>query len=214
VKLNIFVRTNIFFIFGVYVFNYIETENIVILGFWNTNIFYPDWVKKYLFPDEEINMQFLLNNSNTHRILVDNFILLISPNKLSLSSKIQSEAAYYKIQEIALKISDYLPHTPVNGFGINYYLEIEKTKVNIDKNTLPLIDKFDKKIDKYNLSYFFQYDKHDLTLRFSEKNDTMTIDANFNFLIKNFFDMKGALAENDILFYKKDLEAKLSNLLI
>ncbi len=51
---------------------------------------------------------------------------VLQGNKLSISPIENKDENFKRIEEIALLLADYLPHTPVSGFGINFVFTDDK----------------------------------------------------------------------------------------
>lgn len=102
---------------------------LVIIGGWNKHIFTADWLKRYLFPEEHDGL--LVNSRADLRprpdIKVTSF--QISSKNVSISwlgnrlylTPVQNEVKdAARIEEVAMQLADYLPHTPVSGFNVNF----------------------------------------------------------------------------------------------
>lgn len=96
---------------------------LVIVGLWNHAIFNLDWVSKYLLPNTNLNVEIPLNTFASMKISTDELSIFVLDGRLNLQVLKQSDEVLEKIEEIAIQIAEYLPHTPVTAFGINYVFE-------------------------------------------------------------------------------------------
>lgn len=93
---------------------------IVIAGNWNMTIFRPDWVKRFLFPEDDVEVKLNLL-SNTIKILTPEVSVLITNlRRLELILNVHNDSAVRKVGETARSIARHLPHTPVTNYGINF----------------------------------------------------------------------------------------------
>ncbi len=100
-----------------------ENKLLVIVGAWNRNIFSQEWLKKYLLPKDDFTMEFALGLVGSHRILSKSVYIEFHSNKLIFIPKSDDTEVYETVAGLAVKIADYLPHTPVVGYGINFKFE-------------------------------------------------------------------------------------------
>lgn len=104
---------------------------IVILGFWNANIFTPKWIADTGLTDEkQIEVEFAINNPNLPlRLHFNEIYLSISNKKLILTPQQSKNDQLKEIEKIAVQILTILPHTPIQAVGVNFqYIEREATK--------------------------------------------------------------------------------------
>jgi hypothetical protein len=116
-----------------------EFKFLVLAGAWNQNIFTDQWIKKYLIPDDEFVFEVAIGGLiRSHRVSTDTFRIEFENGRISLIPIAFDFDTAELLIEMALKLADYLPHTPVSGYGLNLIFEIEKTKVN--KNLIKICD--------------------------------------------------------------------------
>jgi hypothetical protein len=197
---------------------FVDSDNtVVILGSWNVSIFTPDWVKKYIFNDNIVKAEILLDNIFSIHLTADDFQIFVSPNRLAITNKIKEDVTFEQIQEIVIKLSEYLPHTPVSAFGINFKVQVdEKTKI-LEKANLPFFKELEKKgtVD-YEIKYTVNRGKSgQMTLSVSEKESICEFDVNFHFNIKKLADLKQTLSNDSesILDYKTKTQSVISSLI-
>ena len=195
---------------GVFV-KFIDNNNtVVVLGSWNVSIFTPDWVKKYIFNDIDVKAEILLDSVFSIHLTADDFQIFVSPNRLAITNQNKDDDSFKEIQDIVMKLADYLPHTPVSAFGINFRVQVdEKTKI-FEKAKLPFYKELVKKgtVD-YEIKYTVNRGKSgQMTLNVSEKESICEFDVNFHFNIKKLADLKQTLLNDSesILDYKAKTE--------
>lgn len=119
---------------------------LIISGLWNKYLFQQDWVGKYLLPDEELNVEFPINmEASSHRVSNKSIRICVQGNRLLLTPIRSIDDNFAMIQDISLKIADYLPHTPVNSYGINFLFD----NVQMPKYNDIIEPKDSKKISEY-----------------------------------------------------------------
>ena len=97
---------------------------LVVVGFWNKGIFNHDWVKRFLLPNEEkLHVEFPINVDVSHRVSSEIIRIYVIGNKLNFIPRNTYDETFEIIQNLAVKTADYLPHTPVTSFGINFLFE-------------------------------------------------------------------------------------------
>ncbi len=184
-----------------------EFKLLVILGAWNVNIFSKEWIKKYLFTQDDFDFELEFNLTGSHRISSDKIRIEFHNDKLNFITRNKNVDTYNMISELALKIADYLPHTPVIAFGVNYLFEC-----NPDDIQSELIKTND--VDKLN-----EYGSHVLTSKHIhatklkdkfiniticyDENRKLLFDFNFHFDISNLTQMKEKIYESPIIQLKQ-----------
>lgn len=184
-----------------------EFNPLVIVGAWNKHIFNPEWISKFLIPEQKLEFEFLLNDDGSRRISTEDIRIFVLNNKLNFTIRKADDVIFENIEELALKIADYLPHTPVIAFGINFVFESDNNFSQLQE-LLKLPDK-EKLIEsgciinsnqiKHNLFYA----EKNINLTIIQENESFKFDFNFHFEIKNLVEFKEKLNENKILNMKQ-----------
>jgi len=188
-----------------------EYNIFVLVGIWNRGIFTPDWVTKFLMPDEKnIQVEIPLNSDGSFRFSTTDFRFFIIGNRMIFSIINKNHEVYDKITEIANRVSNTLPHTPVSAFGINFNFEAEE-----NEKLKKLFEFFDNEsinqkgleFSKATISRTFKMDESDLNLNIIKEGDIYRIHMNYHHNIKDLVDFKGKF-DNDIIrsFENKSLE--------
>ncbi|MCH8874418.1 hypothetical protein IH824_16910, partial [candidate division KSB1 bacterium] len=179
---------------------------MVIVGAWNKGIFNPKWVSKYLLPNEKLEVEVPLGVDAFFKISSKKVRIFVLGNKLNFSPINKTDENFDFIQELGLKTADYLPHTPVRAFGINFVFE-EKIDERLSE-LLKLGDQkkliqFGSKIKKGQYRHQLEIDEKLLNLTISTDHKTVAFDFNFHFDIKNLIEFKEGITNNNIVDQKK-----------
>ena len=192
-------------------------SGLVIIGGWNSHIFNPNWIKRYLFPaeDEELtidihaqfpqgfNPQFVLP-----RISSKDVRILLQGNKLNFIPVKDRDKNLNLIQDLALQLADYLPHTPVSGYGVNFLF----TQDHVNEDLIHLVRPKDlKEIEQFGASLSseeytrrLELNEHPLNFTIGLEGEKVTFKFNFHFKIGNLAAFKGKIAEISILELKQE----------
>jgi hypothetical protein len=186
-----------------------DYKSLVIAGGWNKYIFNPEWVKKYLFPKDEIGMEFPINVDGSARFSTDKIRISIEQNRLNFYCRSNDLSDYELIQELAIKIADYLPHTPVLSYGVNFLyeetLKVEKITalLNCDHSKI-LASAIEKDIISNEIKNSLNYGYCTLNNILKYEKGTYSFDFNYHFTINKLTDFKESIAEHSILALRKD----------
>lgn len=187
--------------------NFREEFNVlVIVGRWNKNIFNPDWVSKYLLPNEKLEVEIPLNVDGSFRISSKKVRIFVLGNLLNFAPIDKSDENFEFIQDLGLKTADYLPHTPVSAFGINFVFE---EKINQQLSELLKVADQDKliqfgsKIKQERYRHQLEFDEKLLNLTISTDYKRIAFDFNFHFNISNLIEFKEGISNNNIIDQKK-----------
>ncbi len=178
-----------------------EFKILVIVGSWNRAIFQKDWIKRFLLPNEDFLLEFSLNLDGSHRISTNNIRIEFHNNRLNFIPIKNDINTYELISEIAFKIADYLPHTPVIGYGVNFIFEGKSQDIKHD-----LIKTYDTdKLLDYKATIINSEHKHSIHLdnvscnfSISLNNDKLIFGFNFHTDIKDLVQFKEKLDEKPI----------------
>lgn len=106
-----------------------DTPVLVIIGGWNANILLnPKWLSKYLFPEQKnlvIELPAPPSFPAPPRVSTSDVRLALTGPKLLFTPLNPAVAVLDHIEQLGIKIADYLPHTPVSAVGINFTFEVE-----------------------------------------------------------------------------------------
>ena len=190
---------------------------LVILGGWNRYIFTPEWIKRYLLPGEheeltvEMQAQFPQGFEAqfiSPRISSKEVRILLQGNKLNFTPVKNEDKHFDRIQELALQLADYLPHTPVSGYGINFFFtddHISEHLINLIRpKDLEEIERFGVSLTSEEYTRRLVLNERALNFTIGLKDDEVNLRFNFHFDIRNLVDLKASISENPILELKQE----------
>jgi hypothetical protein len=184
-----------------------EFNPLILVGAWNKHIFNPDWIGKFLLPGKKMEVEIPINVDGSHRISTENFRIFVISNKLNFSLRKDDDNVLEEIEELSLKIADYLPHTPIVAFGINFLFECDN---NFDKlQDLFSLSDSEKLIeagciiDSDQIKHSFIQGNRNINLTLSKQSDTFKFDFNFHFNIRNLVEFKEQINNNRLLHMKQ-----------
>lgn len=186
-----------------------DYKNLIIVGGWNKHIFSPEWVKQYLFPQDEYEIEFPLNIDGSARFSTKKNRISLEQNRLNFYSRSIDNEDYERIQELAVKVADYLPHTPVLSYGVNFLYEESR---NVEKISALLacsyskvaLEKVGKDIISAEIKNSFNYEYCTLNCSIKKEKGIYLFDFNYHFAIKKLTDFKESMAEHSILILRKE----------
>lgn len=184
-----------------------EFNPLILVGAWNKHIFNPDWIGKFLLPGKKMEVEIPINVDGSPRISTENFRIFVISNKLIFSLRKDDDNVLDEIEELSLKIADYLPHTPIVAFGINFLFECDN---NFDK-LQDLFSLSDSKklieagciIDSDQIKHSFIQGNRNINLTLIKQRDTFKFDFNFHFNIRNLVEFKEQINNNRLLHMKQ-----------
>lgn len=181
-----------------------EFNLLVIVGGWNCYIFNKEWIGRFLLPKEKLEMELSLEGSQ--RISSENVRIELQKNRLNFIPRNNKTQTYELIEELAVKVADYLPHTPVTSCGVNFVFETESDEflnglLKTDDNKR--LSDFGANIIKNQLRHRITVDELDLIITISENDSKLHFDFNFHFDIENLTAFKDKIADNNVLKLKQ-----------
>jgi len=187
---------------------YKENYNtLVIAGLWNIAIFTPEWVAKYLLPNTQLNVEFPINMIGSLKFSTDELSIFIVEGKLNLAINKHSDDVLIKIGELANQLADYLPHTPVTAFGLNYIYENEfDSKINscLTINDNEKFGGLGLVVESTSIIRKFNKENCTLTLTVNKVENKFIFNLNYNFPIRTLAEFKEKFEPKALLNFKKD----------
>ena len=184
-----------------------EYSPLVLVGAWNKHIFNPEWVGKFLLPGKELEVEFPLNVDGSPRISTEDLRIFVLNNKLNFSLRKDNDNVLEEIEDLSLKIADYLPHTPVASFGINFLFECNSNCNNL--NDLFSLCDTDKLIElgciisSNEIKHSFTLEERRINLTIIKGNEAYNFNFNFHFDVKDLVQFKDMLNNNRIIDIKQ-----------
>lgn len=184
-----------------------EFNPLILVGAWNKYIFNPDWIGKFLLSGEKIEVEIPINTDGSPRISTENFRIFVINNKLIFSLRKDDDNILEEIEELSLKIADYLPHTPIVAFGINFLFECDNNSKKL-QNLFSLSDseqliKAGCIIDSDQIKHSFVQDNRNINFTLIKQSDAFKFDFNFHFNISNLVEFKDKINNNRLLDMKQ-----------
>ena len=184
-----------------------EFNPLVLVGAWNKHIFNPEWIGKFLLPGKNLEVEIPINVDGSPRISAKNFRMFVINNKLIFSLRKDDDNILEEIEELSLKIADYLPHTPIIAFGINFLFKCDS---NFDKlQDLFSLSDSEKLIEvgciinSDQIKHSFIQDNRNINLTLIKQSDTIKFDFNFHFDVNNLVEFKDKINNNKLLHMKQ-----------
>ena len=182
---------------------------LILVGLWNKGVFNPDWVSKFLLPEnKKLIVEYPLNIDASPRVSSDKIRIFMLVNKLSFIPLNTYDETFETIQDLALKTADYLPHTPVTAFGINFHFETTDADDTpgelLHLNDAEALQQFGATIKSSQHQHTLDFDRKILNLAISNKDDSkITFAFNFHFDISDLTQFKEQIHSNPILDLKE-----------
>ena len=180
---------------------------LVLVGIWNKGIFNHEWISRFLLPKEKnLKVEIPLNIDGSSRVSSDNVRISVIGNKLNFTPLNTNDHTLELIQDLAIKTADYLPHTPVTSFGINFLFETDSDdslKKLLQLNDIEKLVDFGASIKSTLLRHSMEIQERLINLSVKTDNSKVSFDFNFHFEISNLTEFKEEIASNRILELKK-----------
>jgi len=194
-----------------------DYNTLVIIGLWNRHIFTPEWVGKFLLPDTELTAEYPLNIEGSFRVSSDKLRIFVIGNRLHIIPLIDEISVFDSIQETALKIGTYLPHTPVNAVGVNFLFKATRAELKDDVFNLPDLPLLAaNSIKPFSTTYRHAYKKENRSINLSASvdGDNVSFEFNNHFEIKTLVDFKELISRTSIVTMLRDAESVLNGVYI
>ena len=194
-----------------------SSSGLVIVGGWNAHIFNPNWIKRYLFPadDEKFEIEMSISQSFTPQLVFPSILskdvrILFQPNKLNILPVKSEDKSFTRIEDLALQLVHYLPHTPVSGYGVNFtFTDIDINEELIDfirpKDLEKIADSGTKPIHE-EYTRRFSLNSRIVNFTVGIRNEKITFKFNFHFDIEDLISFKAKINETGILKLKEEAE--------
>ncbi len=183
---------------------------IVIAGAWNPAIFSKEWVENYLFDSQLVEgPPNFLNLPGNPKLIFEGMVFKLNgvgisckQGMLTILVDSMDSDHFVKAEELAYKLVEFLPHTPVNAFGINFQFSEPNDQIPNNLSEINYNSKvFGNETNENNIhltndKYCFENGEINIATHISNK--TKKVDINFHFPINNFIELKARLTPNKI----------------
>lgn len=190
-------------------------NTLLIIGSWNSSIFTPEWVTRYLLDGEELKVEFpVLSSSTSLRFSTSKLVFFIEGNKLIIKEATsETEEEHLRlIEEIGRKIIQMLPHTPISAFGINFAFELElneQVKQLFAPNDEHLFSQLEYPIINHELKRTFSIENYQLNLTI-KLTDKALIYFNYHYNSKDASEFSDLFNESIIKNLKENTQEILT----
>jgi hypothetical protein len=96
--------------------------NVLVLGHWDPLILTPAWLNEHVAAGDVV-VEMARDERLPPRQTFDGVSLLVVDNRLLVSPAEPDVDGMKKAEDVALKLLDLLPHTPITAVGVNVQLE-------------------------------------------------------------------------------------------
>lgn len=177
-----------------------DLTNLVITGKWNKYILSPDWLAKHIFDKSDIKVEFSLTLDHLTRFTCDNIRIVPTEDRVLFIALEYSNGLLEKIEDMAYRLIDLLPFTPIAAFGTNFaYIEESAGTDLLDifelKDNNKLSD-YDVTIEKYLIQRTLLIEGQKLNLDIIQDGGNVVFGFNFHYDAPTKDDIKGRFVEN------------------
>ena len=181
-----------------------DIKHLVAVGAWNTAIFTPDWMKKFILSDyENYNVEFPIAINSSLRFTTTDFVFAIVNSRLEIMIRNNSDKSISCLRTILQK----LIHTPIIAFGINFKFNANKSELGDDlwksffvDNPLAKINEAYHVIENSNTILFEITKINKLRLNVTKNVDeSVSFDFNYDYQVKSAQELLDVLGSNDNL---------------
>ena len=194
-----------------------SSSGLVIVGGWNGHIFNPSWIKRYLFPAENeqltvdiqaqfpqgFNPQFVAPRISSKEVRI-----LLQGNKLNFIPTKNEDKNFDRIQDLALQLADYLPHTPVSGYGVNFLFTedlVSEELINLIRpKDLEEIEQFGASLTGEEYTRRLELNERPLNFTVGLESKKVTFKFNFHSKIHDLVAFKAGISHTSILDLKQE----------
>lgn len=193
-----------------------SSSALVIVGGWNAHIFNPNWIRRYLFDGkkEKLKVDILTElpygfnpEYASQRVSSKEVRIQLQGNKLSISPLENKDKYFKKTEEIALLLADYLPHTPVSGFGMNFVFSENRVSEGLNNivrsKDLGKIEEFGASLIGQQYTRSLELDSMILNFTIELKDKKVTYKLNFHTEISDLVEFKTKISETSVLEMKE-----------
>lgn len=182
-----------------------DIKHLVTVGAWNTAIFLPEWMNRFVLTDyTNINVEVPVAVNSSLRYTTEDFVFAIVNSRLEIIIKNKPHNAISCLRNILQK----LIHTPIVAFGINFKFTANKVEMNedlwksffVESPLLKLNDNFEP-VENSTTAVFRISENKKLRLNVIKNQDeSVSFDFNYEYQVKSAQDLIDVLGPDDNLF--------------
>jgi hypothetical protein len=199
------------------------TPTLVILGKWNRAILRPEWFN-HIIPgispsNASIPFEFSMDTGDV-RFTLDDVRIQPTEHKLELVVDTNEDDKCKKLMNIATKIVENLPHTPIGAIGHNiaYNLTTEALKDMISDAEYSRFDEIyqnlflNASLNEYRVRHSIGLSEYTLNLTYNKAREQVYIDFNFHYTVTNLESIKESISNfADNILESQSIAAKLQS---
>jgi len=164
----------------------LRRPSLILLGAWNPAIFQPGWIARHLldYPEgQEVEAMSVISADRGGQAVtyIDELGFNVSNQRVELFVNTHNDDYINRLEAVALRIIQLLPHTPFGAFGINYcFIESDPDEGVLD--SLKTRDGLDQqfRILNQNLTSSIQIDNAVLNLSRRPSESQVVFDFNYH----------------------------------
>ena len=188
-----------------------SSSGLAITGGWNSHIFITRrWIKRYLFPEDKftLELQGQLAQGLNLCISSKDIRILLQRNKLNFIPLKNGDENFDRIQDLALQLADYLPHTPISGYGVNFlFIEnlVSEDLINLIRpRDLEKIEQFGASLTGEEYTRRLELNERALNFTVGFESERVTFKFNFDSKINDLVAFKAGISKTSILELKQE----------
>lgn len=184
----------------------VSSTALVIVGGWNIHIFTVEWVKRFLLPGENEDLKIEYAQSSpaietqfiSPRISSTDVRIILVGKRLFIEPVKDDDRILDHVQEVALQLADFLPHTPVIGYGVNFAFTEEDYTTELIESIRPNdsvdVQAFGVSITDEEYKRSLLLDGNVLNLTINIRPDSISLRFNFHSDIKSLGEFKSKIS--------------------
>ena len=185
--------------------------SVVVPGHWNKYILNPAWVGQNLFKEDNIKVEYPVNNPDFPPRYVSSENIIFIPANHRITFLLQdpfNDSVMEKISIMMKNLIEALPHTPIAGVGINNSFELPTSEFEqLELFQLSDADGFSEincDIKVTEVKRQFTSDGKTINLSIINNNEVVIFDFNYHFEISSSEDAVTLFSNENILKEARD----------
>lgn len=166
---------------------------VVLAGAWNRAIFTPQWVAERLFR-ESVETLVQIEPPHVLKFQDATVTLIVAPERSQLAPRVDTDAAFSRMHEVALLLLGALPETPLGGVGVNFAFSIN-TSAQLRERGAALASWLGRDVALGTMQVRFELPDtpYSTNLRLDINQENSKVDVNFHHAADNARSGAGAL---------------------
>lgn len=175
--------------------------SIVMAGAWNQAIFSPEWVGEHLL-DGSVSIELVFGPLGFMTQFVGPGVrLVVLPHQVQILCTTFEDAAAQLAEEVARRLLERLPETPVTAFGINWGFDVTEASAALDRlfslSDEPSVTALGGQVVTTTIARKMLLGEREITIALTRKTPTLvTLDFNHQVLVKNAREAASKIAQS------------------